>query len=152
MRWRRRLGFSVVVALAAVGVVPTSAQVLVDPVIAAAGDIACGPLDPYFNNLEGTTRRCRMKATAALLAGADAVLTLGDNQYPKGELANFQASYAPTWGQYLAVTHPSVGNHEYLTAGAAGYFGYFGTAAADPVKGYYSFDLGAWHLIAINSN
>jgi hypothetical protein len=77
---------------------------------------------------------------------------LGDNQYETGSLADFQSSYDPTWGRVKGITHPVPGNHEYLTSGAAGYFSYFGAAAGDPTKGYYSFDLGSWHIIALNSN
>jgi hypothetical protein len=95
-----------------------------------------------------------MKATSDLLVGAglDAVLLLGDNQYEDGTLAKYQASYAPAWGRVKAVTHPAPGNHEYATAGAAGYFAYFGAAAGDPAQGWTSFDLGGWHLVALNSN
>ena len=77
---------------------------------------------------------------------------LGDAQYPDGTLAEFQESFDPTWGRFKSVMYPSVGNHEYHTPGAAGYFDYFGPAAGPRDKGYYSFDIGAWHLIALNSN
>src|SRR5581483_6223433 len=60
--------------------------------------------------------------------------------------------YAPTWGRFKARTRPAVGNHEYVTPGAAGYFAYFGAAAGDPATGYYSYDLGAWHVIVLNGN
>ena len=116
-----------------------------DPVIAAAGDIACDTTVP-------STTSCHQGATADLLADADAVLTLGDNQYPDGTLAQFQTGYDPTWGRYLAKTHPATGNHDYHVAGAAGYFDYFGARAGDPTKGYYSYSIGGWHLIALNSN
>ena len=62
------------------------------------------------------------------------------------------AVHNPYWGQFKARTRPSPGNHEYETAGASGYFDYFGAAAGDPDKGYYSYDLGSWHLVALNSN
>ena len=104
-----------------------------DPVIAAAGDIAgSGSGDD---------------ATARLLdaIAPRAVLTTGDNVYDDGTLAEFNSYYDPTWGRHRAVTHPVPGNHEYHTEGAAGYFDYFGAAAGDPARGYYSFDLGAWH-------
>jgi len=65
--------------------------------------------------------------------------------------AKFQASFDPTWGRVKALIHPAVGNHEYLTKDAAGYFQYFGAAAGAPDKGYYSFDVGTWHLISLNS-
>jgi len=122
--------------------------------VAAAGDVACDPTDPHFNGGDGTSNACHMKATSDLLMAMqpDAVLVLGDDQYEDGALATFQQSYDPTWGRLKSVTHPAVGNHEYLTAGAEGYFAYFGSAAGDPGKGYYSYDVGDWHLIAINSN
>ncbi len=124
-----------------------------DPVIAAAGDIACDPADGSFNAGGGTATACRQGATSNLLldGGLAGVLSLGDHQYSDGALAKFQASYDPSWGRARALTHPAVGNHEYQTAGAAGYYNYFGAAAGDPTKGYYSFDIGAWHLIALNS-
>ncbi|MEO6326287.1 MAG: metallophosphoesterase [Thermoanaerobaculia bacterium] len=125
-----------------------------DPVIAAAGDIACDPSDGNYNGGNGTATACAMKATSdTLLAVAPAaVLLLGDNQYEDGTLAKYFASYDPTWGRLKAITRPAPGNHEYNTAGAAGYYSYFGAAAGDPAKGYYSYDLGSWHLIALNSN
>ena len=110
-----------------------------DPVIAAAGDIAgSGAGD------EATARLLDSIAPAA-------VLTTGDNAYDNGTLAEFNSFYEPTWGRHRAVTHPVPGNHEYHTAGAAGYFDYFGAAAGDRARGYYSYDIGAWHLIALNS-
>jgi hypothetical protein len=132
-------------------VVLGGAAAAADPVVTAVGDIACDPGDANFNNGDGTASFCRQKYTAALLAGSDAVLTLGDLQYENGTLAKFNASYDLSWGAYKSVTHPAPGNHEYLTAGASGYFAYFGAAAGDAAKGYYSFDLGNWHLVALNS-
>jgi hypothetical protein len=116
-------------------------------VIAAAGDIACGSQTP-------AAAPCHHSQTSDILVsgGFDAVLTLGDNQYEAGALADFQSSYDPTWGRVKGITHPVPGNHEYATQGAAGYFSYFGAAAGDPTKGYYSFDLDSWHIIALNSN
>ena len=122
-----------------------------DPVIAAAGDIACDSSDPSFNGGEGTVSECRQKHSAALLQGVSAVLPLGDLQYEHGEHSKFFSSYEPTWGAYKAITHPVPGNHEYESPGATGYFDYFGPIAGDRAKGYYSFDLGSWHLIALNS-
>jgi calcineurin-like phosphoesterase family protein len=117
-----------------------------DPVIAAAGDIACDP-----NGGNGGSSSCRDRYTAALLAGVNAVLPLGDLQYENGLLSKFTNGYAQTWGAYKAITHPVPGNHDYLTSGAAGYYAYFGAIAGDPAKGYYSYDLGEWHLVALNS-
>src|ERR671914_815453 len=119
---------------------PATGQAGGDPVLVGAGDIA-------------SCRSTGDEATAGLLAGIDGtVATLGDNAYPKGTDTNFAKCYEPSWGQFKARTMPSPGNHEYETAGASGYFDYFGTAAGDPGEGYYSYDLGSWHLVALNSN
>lgn len=111
-----------------------------DATLVAAGDIAsCSSSgDEATANLVG-----KIKGTIA---------TLGDNVYPSGTAAQFASCYSPSWGRYKRRTKPAPGNHDYVTPGAAGYFGYFGSAAGDPSKGYYSYDLGAWHVIAINSN
>jgi hypothetical protein len=79
------------------------------------------------------------------------VFTAGDNAYDDGTPANFEECYEPSWGRHKARTRPTPGNHDYFTPGASGYFGYFGAAAGDPAKGYYSYDLGGWHVIALNS-
>jgi hypothetical protein len=119
-----------------------------DPVIAAAGDIACQPGDP----VTGGTCHHRQTSDIILAQPFDAVLTLGDNQYESGTLWQFQNSYQQSWGRFKSITHPSPGNHEYASSQAAGYYAYFGSAAGDPKKGYYSFDLGSWHIISLNSN
>jgi hypothetical protein len=95
-----------------------------------------------------------MEETAAILRSAKlaAILPLGDEQYNSGTAAQFASSYAKTWGSVPVPEHPVPGNHEYLTADAAGYFGNFGAAAHDPAKGYYSYDIGDWHFVAINAN
>jgi acid phosphatase type 7 len=154
---------------AGLAVVHGSAVAAGDPIVAAAGDYGCDPLDPHYNNLDGTHNPdlCQQKATSNLLVagGYSAVLALGDQHYC-GSLAEYQQAYDPTWGRVKSITHPIPGNHEYLTAGgstptigcdpsnagAAGYFGYFGSAAGTAGQGWYSFDVGAWHLIALNSN
>ena len=119
---------------------PATGQAGGDPVLVGAGDIA-------------SCRSTGDEATAGLLAGIDGtVATLGDNAYPKGTDTNFAKCYEPSWGQFKARTMPSPGNHEYETPGASGYFDYFGTAAGDPGEGYYSYDLGSWHIVSLNSN
>jgi len=80
------------------------------------------------------------------------VLIAGDLAYPRGTPEDFVRCYAPTWGAFKARTYPAPGNHEYGTPGAAGYFDYFGARAGDPAKGYYSFDIGQWHIVSLNSN
>jgi hypothetical protein len=123
-------------------------------VVAAAGDIACDPDNPLFNGGQGAPRACRMLATSDLLLAErfDAVLPLGDEQYNDGAASKFLLSYEPTWGRVKALTRPVVGNHEYLTPRARDYFRYFGRAAGVEGKGYYSYDIGAWHVIALNAN
>lgn len=139
----------------------TASASSVDPVIAAAGDIACDPTDPGFNGGNGSLTSCHEQQTSNLIVngGYDSVLALGDEQYECGGYKAFLQSYDPAWGRFKSITHPAVGNHEYNTSGgtdcstgAAGYFQYFGAAAGAPSEGYYSFNIGSWHLIALNSN
>jgi hypothetical protein len=86
------------------------------------------------------------------------VLALGDNQYDAGELENYVAMYQPSWGRFKAITRPVPGNHEYQMPFARGYYDYFDGPgrltgpAGDRNRGYYSFDVGAWHFVALNSN
>ena len=131
---------------------PAAATAATDPLIAAAGDISCDPGSPSFNSGNGTSSACRQKYTASLLHGATAVLSLGDLQYEDATYAKFLQSYDRSWGAHKAITRPVVGNHEYLTPGATGYFDYFGASALSNGRSYYSFDLGNWHLIALNAN
>lgn len=109
--------------------------------IAAAGDIAQEG-EPSDANIQ----------TASLIVelAPDAVLALGDNQYEDGTLAEYRGSYDLSWSEFKDKTYPVPGNHDYHTAGAQGYFDYFGDVAAPP-GGYYSFDLGEWHLVAVNA-
>src|SRR5579859_3933577 len=121
--------------------------------VMAVGDIACDPANPDFHGGQGDARFCQEKATSDLVAAAhpDAVLALGDNQYENATLAAFNQSYDPTWGRFKDMTFPVLGNHEYLTPGAAGYFAYFGVRTHNTTGGYYGFNLGEWHVIALNS-
>ena len=104
----------------------------------------------------GNSTRCDLtndEQTALLLDGiAGTVFTTGDNVRASGSLTDFQTCYGPTWGRHIARTRPTPGDLDYQTAGAAGYFSYFGAAAGTAGEGYYSYDLGAWHIIAMNSN
>ena len=79
------------------------------------------------------------------------VLTLGDTTYPLGLPIEFENCYQPTWGRFKQRTYPAPGNHDYYTPEAIGYYGYFGEAAGPNRRGYYSFDLGSWHIISLNS-
>jgi peptidoglycan/xylan/chitin deacetylase (PgdA/CDA1 family) len=130
-----------------------------DPIVGAAGDIACDPTAPAFNDGQGTDTDCRAAHTVGLLNGVDAVLPLGDNQYDCGGPAAFAQSYDPTWGVKKPITHPVPGDKDYATSGGtdcpatagAGYYQYFGAAAGDPANGYYSYNLGQWHVVALNT-
>ncbi len=130
----------VVVLIAAAGCRPEKPPVEKPVVVIAAGDIA-------------SCSRTGDEATAKLVGGIDGtVLTLGDEAYPVGTGEDFEECYEPTWGQFKERTKPVPGNHEYYTEGADGYFDYFGKAAGDPDEGYYSYELGSWHVVALNSN
>jgi hypothetical protein len=91
-------------------------------------------------------------ATARLLGNIPGtVYTLGDNVYPSGTADRFRKCYDPTWGKYKRRTKPTLGNHDYTTNGASAYFDYFGARAGERGKGYYSYDRGRWHIVALNS-
>ncbi len=130
-----------------------------DPVVASAGDISCSPANANYNGGAGVAAACRQLATSDLLvnAGLSAVLPLGDTQYDSGSLGEYQGAYEPTWGRVKSLTRPALGNHEYNTSAASGYFDYFnGVGVASGLagargKGYYSFDVGAWHIVSLNS-
>jgi hypothetical protein len=93
------------------------------------------------------------EATARLLDDIPGtVFTAGDNAYNDGTATEYTNCYGPSWGRHKARTRPAPGNHEYNTPSASGYFGYFGSAAGERGKGYYSYDIGAWHIIVLNSN
>jgi hypothetical protein len=108
-------------------------------VLIGAGDIA------DCSDLTGA------EATAKLLeANPGTVMALGDLAYPDGTAENFKC-YDKTWGRVKDRTRPAVGNHEFHSSGATYYFQYFGAAAGDPKTGYYSYDLGSWHIVVLNS-
>jgi hypothetical protein len=107
-----------------------------DPVVAAAGDIS-------DDSLSGQDRTDELVVNQ----GLHAVLTLGDNQYSSGSLADFQQYYHPTWGRAKSITRPSPGNHD--DCPESGYDDYFGARAPGC---WYSFDIGDWHFISLDSN
>jgi len=110
-----------------------------DAVLIGAGDIA------DCSDLSGA------EATAKLLeANPGTVMALGDLAYPDGSEENFKC-YDRTWGRVKSRTRPAVGNHEFHSKGATYYFQYFGAAAGDPKAGYYSYELGSWHIVVLNS-
>jgi hypothetical protein len=113
----------------------------------AAGDIArCAYSDPAYSGAADTART----VAAGLATDPNAVvLTLGDHTYPHGTAREFADCYGPTWGRFKDRTWPAPGNHEYYTPKAAPYFAYFGERAA---RGWYSLDLGSWHVISLDSS
>ncbi len=150
------LALTVAAPSSVLGPSPASA-VLVPPdaaTLVAAGDIACDPNDLSFNGGVGTSTRCRQAATAAVAESLNptVVATLGDTQYTSGAWSAYMASYDKSWGRLKSRTRPAIGNHEYRTTAGAGYFDYFGARAGSPTKSYYSYNVGGWHIIALNSN
>jgi hypothetical protein len=101
----------------------------------------------------GNIAKCtndRDEATAALLDGLDWVVALGDNAFETGSLAEYTDCYGPSWGRFLDRTLPVLGNRDYQTPGATGFFDYFGDRAGPRGKGFYSMELGEWHVIVLN--
>ena len=140
-----------------------------DPVIGAVGDTACAPEDASFNGGAGQAYNCGEVRTSAQMESdhtIDVLLGLGDYQYGCGDPAEYALSYTPSWGFFNQMIDPAVGNHEYNTTtnsatgtpcpdangSAQDYFNYFGASARPATNGHYSFNLGAWHLIALNGN
>ena len=116
-------------------------------VLAAAGDIA--------DRCTASSSSCVHPKTAKLVDQMKpaAVITMGDNQYDDAHLADFQKYYDKTWGKFKNITHPIPGNHEtYDSPSFGGYHGYFGDIATPQGKNYYSWEMGNWHFIALDSN
>jgi serine protease len=115
-------------------------------VVAGAGDIC-----------DSTGTKCQGTSDQIVAINPTAVFTAGDNAYTSGTLTEYNTRYEPTWGRFKALTSPSPGNHDYNTTNASGYFDYFNGVgnqtgpAGDRSKGYYSYDVGDWHFIALNT-
>jgi hypothetical protein len=147
--WRRPAAAAIAAAVALlamtlpVAAIPAPGEAtgtIADPVLVGTGDIA-------------SCSRSGDSKTAALVEGiAGTVFTAGDNAYESGSPSEFQNCYDPTWGAFVGRTRPSPGNHDYGTAGAAGYFDYFGSNAGPGDDGYYAYDLGSWRIYSLNSN
>lgn len=124
----------------------TTALELASVVVAGAGDIC-----------DSSGSACQGTSDLIVSINPTAVFTAGDNAYSSGTLTEYNNRYAPTWGRFKALTSPSPGNHDYLTSGASGYFDYFNGVgnqtgpAGDRSKGYYSWDVGDWHFVALNT-
>jgi alkaline phosphatase len=124
---------------AALMAVPGSGQT------AAATLVGAGDIAGCLQNNDSATARLLGKIQGT-------VITLGDNVQGKGAASEFRDCYDPTWGKYKKRTKPSVGNHDYYTAGARPYYDYFKARAGARGKGYYSYDRGNWHVVVLNSN
>ncbi len=161
--------------------VPAATALANDPVIDAAGDLSCSPTDPNFNFGNGMPTaiyphdNCSQQAVSNLVANNSptAFLTLGDNQYGtanasnNGTVAQYDQVYDPTFGRANSVVYPEVGDGDYGDTGTpndSGFLGYFANAGVfariqqtgDNTANltgnvYYSYDIGDWHLIALNS-
>lgn len=119
------------------------------------GPIPSPPSQPQTFVGAGDIAMCdaNSQATARLLDGiGGTVFALGDNAYQSGTREEYRACYEPTWGRHKGRTRPAPGNHDYESPGAAPYFEYFGANAGPAGLGYYSFELGAWHAVSLNSN
>jgi len=150
-QFSRRNWLTLLVLVLALGVLGSKRLSATEAILVGAGDIAkCG------ENLKGA------EATANILdqlfpgsGGSQrdgVVFTLGDNTYPRGTALQFSECYHPTWGRHKGRTRPALGNHDYGVKGGGAYFDYFGEAAGERGKGYYSYDLSDWHIIVLNSN
>jgi acid phosphatase type 7 len=115
-----------------------------DVVLLAAGDIV---------DTCASTTSCNYAKVSEVILGdhPDVVLALGDISNNSGTMSDYTERFRPTWGRFQSVISPVPGNHDYAEAHAADYFAYFGSAAHGP-SGYYSFDVGSWHLVGLNSN
>jgi hypothetical protein len=118
-----------------------------DPIFAGAGDIA----DVAGGSTGDAATANVLSAIVTLNPGRTTIFTAGDNAYENGTQTEFNNNFDPTWGRFKSLIKPAVGNHDYQTSGAAGYYNYFGAAAGDPTKGYYAYNLGSWRIYALNS-
>lgn len=123
----------------------TDIAVMPPATLLAAGDIAdC--------NSDGDEATAKLLEALIKQRGGAIVAPLGDNVYPSGSLKRYQDCYGPSWGRFLGRTRSAMGNHDFSGGNGEDYYGYFGKAAGPTGKGYYSYTLGAWHVVVINSN
>jgi len=117
-----------------------------DPVLVGAGDISSCAQE------NDTLTAELLDKVVANATGEVVVFTAGDNAYENGSIEEYQQCYEPTWGRQKARTRPAPGNHDYGSGTADGYFEYYGAIAGDPSQGYYSYDLGDWHIVVLNTS
>ncbi len=155
-RHRGRVALAVVVVAALVAALlwwrrPEPAPATVR--VVAAGGLVCDPADPAYADGAGTDVACRQRAVSdvAVRLDPDAFLGLGDYQYEEPKAASYRTAYDPSWGRLRAITRPALGNQEYKVHAANTFFDYFG-ANAGPDHGWYSYSLGQWHVVVLNTN
>jgi hypothetical protein len=119
----------------------------------AAGDMACAPDDPHYAAGQGSGTDCRAIAVSDIAVGLhpDVVLGLGNYQYEVPTSADYASAYGPGWGRLRSITTPAVGNQELKVHEANTFHDYFGDRAG-PAVGYWSYDLGPWHVVVLNTN
>lgn len=118
-------------------------------VLIGAGDIGfCGDEPEHF----GDQKTADLIGQLIQQSPNATIFTAGDTVYGGGTMAELKECFQPNWGQYKARIRPAPGNHDYMSGEGSPYFTYFGAAAGDPSKGYYSYDLGDWHIVVLNSN
>jgi hypothetical protein len=146
-------GLAIAVSLLAVHPAASSAPAPTDSArTTPSGDFVVWAVGDVCDNADRATDCSDVAARIKADPQRDAVLVLGDAQYDSGTLAEYQRYWAPKMGSLDPIARPVPGNHEYRTAGAAGYFDYWGTRAGPRGKGWYAFTLGAWRIVAANSN
>jgi acid phosphatase type 7 len=125
-----------------------------DPIVAAVGDMACASADPRYGAGNGLDGWCQQAAVSDLAVEAhpDALLGLGDYQYEEARGADYASVYGPTWGRLRAMTRPALGNQEYKVHDANTFTSYFAKRAPAPTSGWYSYNIGTWHVVVLNSN
>ncbi len=160
-----RFGSLMVLPLALLGckprveITPPPANASAEAVALAGASVMIGVGDIAVCGTDGAERTARLVDSVlradSVAKVANEVFTLGDNAYPDGSASNFALCFAPTWGdsnkRIMKKIHPAPGNHEHQSVGAAPYYQYFGSRAGSSKKGYYSYDVGEWHAIVLNS-
>jgi acid phosphatase type 7 len=145
-RAARAVVLIIAIAVAVGAILITTAQETPDVPVAGGASVLVGA---------GDIAECgddKDEATAALLdAIPGTVFTAGDNAYPMGRFEDFENCYEPSWGRHKDRTRPAPGNHDFGEEAGAAYYGYFGRSAGEPGKGYYSYVLGGWRVIVLNS-
>ncbi|WP_236717970.1 metallophosphoesterase [Actinoplanes sp. TFC3] len=118
--------------------------------VAVVGDMACDPADPLF---AAGGAHCRSQAVSDLAVALNpaAFLGLGDFQYELPKADAYKTVYGPSFGRLKSKTIPVFGNQEYKVQDANTFTAYFGDRITEK-RGYWSTDVGSWHIVVLNSN